>query len=463
MSERWVWAVALYGVVAFGLWLLRKQSPVSLPVLALGITALMGSFYPIASLYITPRSWRNIANLSEESQLGTQVDYLAFAMGLAAAVLAGLVIWPRAYQPREETTRAAHSTQFRDTFTSWSLFGMGSLLYMEYIRRVGIGTLLSSHDFAEKYLASRGLGVFLLGLNLMIIGCLWAESSQVRRTTRLCMRAFALGIAVWATAFIAVRTYVAAIALGYIMIYCRNKRIQLRQIRLRVVLLLLVGYLGLEGYAILRSSWMSAGNLSGALELAGRIDADDALGGVVGGSELSHPFLTAAEVAQYEVPGELGGESYVDAALAFVPLFIWPNRPTTLAQRYVAEYYPVVDARGGGSAFSFVGEAWWNFGHITGPLLAGLVLGLFLLWCHARSMTRPHGIVHRLLPYMVFITLLFHRSQLQASFKQIMIIVIPAVGFACVGQLLWEMTYSQRREVKRIPRQPKVQASVEAN
>ena len=440
MNERWIWALALYAVIAAGLWVLRKQSPFALPVLYLGITALMGSFFPLTSLYVTPRTWRNIANVSEETMLATQIDYLAFAVGLTLAILLASLLWPRAFRARSAAPRAPRVAVFRDTFTSWSLLGMGSLLYAEYIRRVGLDTLLSTHDFAEKYLSSRGMGSLILGLNLMIVACLWAEASDVRRSTKVFMRVVAAGIIIWAILFIAVRTYATALALGYIMIYCRNHRVQLRQIRLRVVLLLLVGYCGLESYAILRGTWMSTGNLGTALEMAGRIDADDALGGVVGGSELSHPFLTAAEVAQYEEAGALGGQSYVDAVLGVVPLFLWPGRPKTLAERYVAEYYPVMDARGGGTAFSFVGEAWWNFGHIIGPLLVGLALGWLLLWCHARSMLRPHGLIHRILPYMVFLTLMSHRSQLQASFKQVMTAVIPCIGFAIVGQLLWEMS-----------------------
>ena len=444
MSDRWLLALGLVLACGGALWGLRHLSPFALPVLAVGMTILMGAFYPIASVFVAPRSWRNHGNLSEEAILSTQANYLAFAVGLMLAVGLVAAFKPHALVTPRSETQASRAIVFRDTWVSWGLLAFGAALYLEYIRRIGLATLLSTHDFAEKYLASRGLGTFLIGLNVMIVACLWAEAGRVRRGTLWCMRAVALGIVVWATFFIAVRTYAAAVALGYLAVYCRERRIQVCQIRLRVVLLLLVAYLGLEGYAILRSSWKATGSLGAALEMSQKLDTDEALGGVVGGSELSHPFLTMAEVAQYEEAGTLMGESYVDAVLSFVPSFLWPERPTTLAQEYVAEYYPAVDARGGGSAFSFVAEAWWNFGNLFGPGLAGLALGLFLVACHARSLRWPQGWTGRLLPYMAFVTLIFHRSQLSASFKQAVSVLLPAIGLAIAAEFVFSVFVERR-------------------
>jgi hypothetical protein len=459
MNERFILAAALILVGAIALWLLRRQSPASMPVLAVVISVLCGIFYPIASIWITPRSWRNISNLSENSILETQVDYLAFGLGLLAAIAAGSIIWRRVLAAAGPTPDAPARVVFRDTFTSWVLLLTGAALYGQYIRLVGVGTLISTEDFADKYLASRGLGVFLSGLNLMIAACLWAEASQVRKFTRWSMRCLGVTIIIWATAFIAVRTYAAALLVGYVVIYARERGFQLRHLRLRLVVLLIVGYIGMESYAILRSTWKTTGDLGSAIGMARAIETDDAFGAIVGGSEISHPFLTLAEIMEYEEPGALAGRSYLDAVLSFIPLFVWSERPQTLAQVYVAKYYPAVDERGGGSAFTFVGEAWWNFGHVLGPLVMGIFMGLALLYFHNRSYRLPHGIISRLLPSMTFLVLLFHRSQSSASFKQVMSIVMPCLLLAFSANLIWQ-AFIVRHSSPQLPGSPRPSTEV---
>jgi len=170
MSERWIWAGLLLATCTAALALLRRQSPLSLPVLAVGMTAVIGSFYPLLSLFIEPRSWRNLGDLNEVVIQRAQVDYLAFAAGLLLAIGAAGLVLPRALAPEPAPKPVPVRVRFRDGLVVWSLLAVGGLLYSIYVQRIGYGTLTSTHDFAEKYLASRGQGVFLLGLNLMIVG-----------------------------------------------------------------------------------------------------------------------------------------------------------------------------------------------------------------------------------------------------------------------------------------------------
>lgn len=451
MNERWLLALALIAVCAFGLWLLRKQSPFALPVVALGTTALMGTFFPLMSLYVEPRSWRNLGSISEESMHAAQVEYLCFGLGFTAAVgcawafKRGLLGAPREVPPPPAYIR------FRDGLMAWGLVGLGGALYSAYVAQVGVDTLVGNEDFANKYLESRGMGTLLFGLKLMIAGVLWGEASDLPGWSRRGLRLIALGIFSWAFFFIAVRTYAVAIAVGYFAAFCTRRKVQVRRIRLRVIALLLIAYFGAESYAILRSTWMSSGDLMQAVELARGMDTDESLGGVVGGSEFSHPFITTAEVLQYEEGGTLMGSSYVDAVLAFVPTFLVAERPSTLAQDFVAEYYPALDARGGGASFSLVAEAWWNFGALFGSFLIGLAAGGLLLWCQVRARRAPHGLVQRLLPYLAFACVLLHRGQVQATFKQIASLVLPVIALAIVARVAWGVLRGPRPAPRRVP------------
>ncbi len=447
MNERWMLALALYAVGTFGLWMLRKQSPLSLPIIGVGVTMLIGTFYPLMSLYIEPRSWRNLANISEEALLSAQFEYLAFTAGLVGAITC-VWIFRRGHLAAPKLAPEARAyTRFRDSFVAWGLVALGAMLYGAYINQVGLSTLISTEDFASKYLESRGMGVLLFGLNLMIVGVSWGEASDLGRRSRLCLRLIALAIFTWSFFFIAVRSYAVALTLGFMAVHCVKHGFQVRRIRLRMVALIFVAYFCVEGYAIVRSSWMSSGDLLRAVELAGSLDSNEALGGVVGGSEFSHPFITTAELMQYEEGGSLHGESYANALIAFVPLFLMPNRPATLAQDFVANYYPALDERGGGSSFSMVAEAWWNFGAILGCLLIGLASGALLMWSHVSARKNPHGISSRLLPYLAFLCVVYHRGQSQAIFKQVVSVLIPLLALVLLARLLWSVlrTSSTRR------------------
>ena len=79
--------VALWALVGFGLWALRQRSPLHMPTIALVVTGLVGSFYPLASTQIQPSSWRNLDLLSPSVVLATQLQYVAFAAGLLGALL----------------------------------------------------------------------------------------------------------------------------------------------------------------------------------------------------------------------------------------------------------------------------------------------------------------------------------------------------------------------------------------
>jgi hypothetical protein len=449
MSERLILVAGLLLVCGGGLWLARRLSPLHPLVFALGWTLVLGSFYPLTTLFVEPSSWRNLGDLSEEVLLSVTGDYLAFGLGLLLAVLwfwspGGLAA------PRSAAKSPARARErWRDRLVAWGLLAAGLLLYSVYVRRVGLEPLLDRHDYAEKYRASEGLGPFLFGLNLVICACLWAEASFERGRARLLFRCLSLIVVVWALALISVRAYAIAVILGHLVLFCDRRGVQLRRVRPLVLAAVLAVYAGVETYGHLRGSWRgSAADLLASVQDLGQA-SKATLGQIVGGSELSHPFISAMEIAQFEEPGELRGRSYVNELWTVVPLAFHPDRERTVAQLFVAEYYPAVSDRGGGTAFTLVGEAWWNFGPILGPLLVGSAIGMLLALLARGTRRRPHGLCARLVPYLVPLVLGMHRSSAAASFKQLVSILVPVLCLTAAAHLSWLVLRSERRPLPR--------------
>jgi len=438
MIERLTVAAPLIALVLWVLYAVRRRSPLEPSILLLGTTALVGVFFPIGAALVKPLTWRHGAHLPNEVVLATQWQFLAFAAGVALIV--ARVRWrrvdstpSRAPAPQD----AQPSTALRDLVVSGGLVIGGGLLYALYVHKVGLGPLLDRHNFAEKYRVSSGLGALYFGLNLVIVGCLWAESSAFTGRMRRAFRAVAAAVLVWSFAFVAVRTYAVALFLGYLYIACRRSEFSLSRIRPWVVVVLLVGYVGVESYAMLRGAWR--GSLVEAMQTLEREQRglDRSLGQVIGGSELSHPFLTAMELREFEEAGALGGSSYVGALLGMLPLSLYPDRPPTPAQDFARRHYPALEARGGGTAFSIVGEAWWNFGSVLGPFAIGLLLAALLLHLERTADARPTGIIAHLLPYFVHMVLLVHRGSSVSVAKHLFSILMPIALLLSLAHILW--------------------------
>jgi hypothetical protein len=424
-----VLVLAIWSLVVAALWRLRTHSPLFLPTLALIVTALVGSFYPLASTLVEPSSWRNLDLLSPAIVLATQAQYVAFAAGLLLAIfLASQLRWlaPRAAEP----STAAGT---RDLITGAALVAVGLALYAAYAQQVGFSALTDREDYALKYLLGRGLGPLQLGMPIMIVGCLWIEGSALPRTTRNLFLPIAAAIAIWSVAFISVRTNAVVLVLGYTSILARRRNFQLRSIRPWMVIAGVALYAALESFALLRGVYR--GDFSEAL---GRLEAQGelVLAAAVGGSELSHPFITAGEVLREREAAELGGASLLDGVAACLPRGLYPDRPLYLSEQFVRSNYADLAARGGGTAFSLVAEAWLNFGSLVGPALFGCAIGLLLTWLEQRRDLRPDGLVARLLPYFVFYVAMQHRNEFGTLFKQAFMISLVVIPLALVGETL---------------------------
>lgn len=423
-----LWILALWALVGLGLWMQRARSPLHMATVALVVTGLIGSFFPFASSFIEPSSWRNLDVLSPSIVRASQLQYVAYACGLVLALVAANGR-ARRTQPSVET----RDTTSRDFAASALLVGAGLAMYAVYAERVGMSALTDREDYAAKYLASQGLGPLQLGLPMAMAGCLWAEASELTRARKLPFRAVALAIVIWSIAFISVRTNAVVVALGYASVLAHRSRFELRRIRPALVAAGLVGYVFLESFALLRGVYR--GDLEAAIARVAA-QGEVVLGTAIGGSELSHPFITTGEVLRSREAGELGGESLWNGVAACLPRGLYPDRPPFLSEQFVRSNYADLASRGGGAAFSLVAEAWLNFGSFLGPFAFGLAAGWLLVACERRRETHPAGLVARVLPYFVFYVAMQHRNEFGSLFKQVFMLCLVIVPVWIVAEAL---------------------------
>ncbi len=410
------------GLVALSgtLFCLRHRSPLHLAIVLAAFTLFVGNFFPIATLFVEPSSWRNVVQAPERDLLGVQREYAAFAFGLFGAAMAAFALGVTARKaPANAEARPTRS----DALVATALVLGGAVLYVFFVRTVGIDALSSRDDYAEKYLRSVGLGPLASGINVMILGVLWAEAGELEARAKYAFRAVAIAICVWTLAVISVRTNFVILALGYAWIVCARRGITVARVRPALLAMAVCGWFSLELVSLWRGAVKEAG-LDRATEMLVR-NVDANLSAVVGGSEFSHPFLTALEVRTHAREGELGGASYWNAIPALAPLALVPDRPPALAQKFANENYAEFAEQGGGTAFSLVAEAWLNFGRIGGALLVGFLCGAALIALEAAARRWSSGTLARVVPYFTFLCITAHRSEFAVLLKQVVVIAIP--------------------------------------
>ena len=414
MTDRWLLAAALDGLVGLGLLCLRRRSPLDLAVLALVSTGLVGAFYPVGASLVDPTSWRVGIGAAESEVVGAQIDYLACAAGLLASCgVCALLLRPsRVPSGRGSSAAVLH----RDRWCSWILLAGGAALYSGFVARVGFDALLDHEDYARKYLKGEGLGVLYAGIEVMVLACLWAEGGALPARSKMPFRIAAAAIAAWCLAGISVRAPLVLLIGGYAAIAASRRGLTLGKLRLPQIAAALAALLLLESFSLFRGAYH--GDVPEAI---GAIAAEPraSFASVVGGSELSHPFLTTLEVREAGEAGELGGLSYWNAVPALIPQAIHPTRPLTLSESFVQMHYLRMHHVGAGTAFSFVGEAWLNFGPLAGPFAVALCLGCALGWIQSRRARRPDGLAARMAPALVYLVVILHRTEFAGILKEL--------------------------------------------
>lgn len=101
------------------------------------------------------------------------------------------------------------------------------------------------------------------------------------------------------------------------------------------------------------------------------------LSGFLGGLDTAMIDALSIQVAaqlQRELPLAIG-QTYANAATAFIPRSIWPQKPITVDQYLNAELLPTLVGQGAGFSFSIYSEPYLNFG-LIGVAMVLLALGI---------------------------------------------------------------------------------------
>lgn len=153
----------------------------------------------------------------------------------------------------------------------------------------------------------------------------------------------------------------------------------------------------------------------------------------------SGPMLTLYDVIESNEPLRMGG-TYVDGLSLLVPKFLWPERPTGLAESFAVTRMNVW-SEGIGYAYSLLAESYLNFsvyGAFIQYFILGLVWGLGcklvkkVLWHFSERVWTAY---YCILGY--YLLILMHRNETMGLVKNIMFYVfVPVVLTVIVDQAI---------------------------
>lgn len=385
-------------------------------------------FFPILSYFEDPLTWRNLYGLSIEKIEYVQLQYLSFILGTLLFYFSWG--WKLDNYSRVKVIKINQKERSslidKTSFFSIVLILFGSILYIIYIKSVGFETLVASEALTDKYKASSGKGFLYIGFNFIIWGILIGETTKNNTSLKLISRLLAFFVIIWALFFIHTRTYVAILIFGYFYIYVEKYDIKIINLKFKYVFIAIFGWLFLEIFVMARGLITTDVNFADIFKM-GLANIELAISNLAGSSDFSHPFITFFELTRNEEPGAMLGSGILDGIISLLPSFILDEKPKTMAEWFVTNYYPGLKEIGGGTGSSFVGELWLNFGSFIAPFIVGFLLSFFLYLIQKKANEKNNGLIALSIPYFVFSLFFLERMGLVASMKQFIYMYIPFV------------------------------------
>lgn len=446
-------------IVIVGLYALRNTQLSNLSAIFLIAMTIRVLYFPIMASIFVPIGWRNLYGF-DANLIGSVVwEYCLF---MASFLICYLLIVrysksvkPYAF-PRKQRIKNVKTASFESVFVV-SLIVIGLILYLAYIDKVGISALFNRNNYAMKYEASKGAGALSLGLYFVIAAIIWAESvPKINKLILYFSRSLAAAVVAWGLLYISVRTPVAILLLGYIIVWTRKRGMTLKKVRPTIVItgLLLWGIFAIFGQIRGQLKYISDPSQLERVVLA----AGSKIGGYLAeGSEWAAPFITFGEVLRDYQPAQLGPLHYVEDLATLIPVALYPGtRPEGLAQKFAQSHYPSLYFRGGGTAFSLVAESWLSLGWFMGPLVLGLFVGVGFAWIRGKQKEGPYTAAYHLLPFFTLYIVMLERNSLVQFIKAILPIIIVIYSVRGFVYLL-----PQKRKTKHLEKAPNIHVSYE--
>lgn len=213
---------------------------------------------------------------------------------------------------------------------------------------------------------------------------------------------------------------------------------RVRRIRLReFVAVILCGYLFINLMSVARVS-------SNPLEMLQLIrDAIAVAGPALLGVAATSELWTATNLHRL-IEGVASNETQLTYGVSFVnewstllPRFIYPDRPLTLAERFVDVFYPGLLESGGGMGLFILQEGYWAFG-LIGIVITMLGFGYFLETLYRLLLTHLNSVPALLLYGFAYSPLVLSsvRNGITGSIKAAGLMMAPILMALLVSKLL---------------------------
>lgn len=274
---------------------------------------------------------------------------------------------------------------------------------------------------------------FYLPIILLLAGCTAIALSKGCGLTRL-IAIIVIGLYLMTNTMAGKRGVVVDALIPLVVFFhYRVRRIRLREF----VAVILCGYLFINLMSVARVS-------SNPLEMLQLIrDAIAVAGPALLGVAATSELWTATNLHRL-IEGVASNETQLTYGVSFVnewstllPRFIYPDRPLTLAERFVDVFYPGLLESGGGMGLFILQEGYWAFG-LIGIVITMLGFGYFLETLYRLLLTHLNSVPALLLYGFAYSPLVLSsvRNGITGSIKAAGLMMAPILMALLVSKLL---------------------------
>ena len=403
-------------------------------MLSIGATSIT---YPLASSFFSIITWRNIDHLNDSLIIEIQFLYLIFSISFMV-IHSLLTKFSRAYpQFVSKSPNLSLSTASPKHYTAVLMLILGFAIYFPYITAAA-GSLFSS-NLAEKYSATVGLGFFSFGFEILVgavIFLMLSTKSKIFRYIRYAVWCF---LAIFALSVLKARYEFIMLVGGLWLIYCHKNDIRVRNVNILYLLPGVILLFLLEFFTIMRNF----DELN--FEYFKNVLFNSAVwGGLIGGSEFIHPFITASEILSSQKSLITHEYSRLGLVTNLFPSFLQPQDGfLNEAQIFCRDNYPDLYLRGGGTGFSLIASGYIYFGGLVGVAFLASFLAVIMFIIDS-VVARRHFLTMIFWPPIFPLVLIADRFGLAGFLKKLFLIGIFIFVGICAQMLVQSLPKKEK-------------------